>query len=270
VLACRLCTEEGKPARAVTSLAGKIYVLRDKAQDQVEVYDVNTYRLQHCLAMPNISVFTDITSCEHYLCLYIGDHNAECVHRLDVQGAATGWPVNDNPQGLSVNAAHNVIVTCRTVCKIKEFSSHGVLLRELALPGDFTNPWHTIQTRSGQLIVCDGKIGAPFHGVRMLSDDGHHTLQSHGGKAGPDTGQYKVPTHLSFDDNEFVFVADLYNCRVALLSPTLRYVRHVASRDQLEGSPRSLYFDSERRFLYVAVNAPTDAIWKGRVLVFRV
>jgi len=36
------------------------------------------------------------------------------------------WAVNDEPTGLSVT---NVLVTC-DVCKIKEFSSHGDLLRK--------------------------------------------------------------------------------------------------------------------------------------------
>ena len=40
---------EGLPVKGVTSLAGEIYVLRDKERDEVEVYDVITYRLQ-CLS----------------------------------------------------------------------------------------------------------------------------------------------------------------------------------------------------------------------------
>jgi len=267
-----LCTEKGKPVRAVTSLAGHIYLLRDKERDQVEVYDVTTYRLQHCLTVPNISLFTDMTSCEHYLCVYIGDHTVECVHRLDAQaqGAVTRWAVNDKPQGLSVNTAHNVLITCRRVSQIKEFSSHGVLLRELPLPDSIINPWHAIQTRSGQLVVCHGYHIDPIHRVCMVSADGRHIVHSNGGNWGSDTGQYDVPTRLAVDDNEFVFVADLINCRVTLLSPTLEYVRQVVSRDQLKGSPRSLYLDTGRQLLYVVVNEQTGERWKGRVVVFSV
>jgi len=137
---------EGEPVGGVTSLADKIYLLRGKERDNVEVYDVITYRLQRCLTVPNIRGFSDMTSCEHYHCVYIADHIAVCIHRLDVQGAATGWSVNDKPFCLSVNAAHNVLVTCRKVRKIKEFSSHGDLVRELTLPDDVINPWHAIQT----------------------------------------------------------------------------------------------------------------------------
>jgi len=237
----------------VTLLAGEIYLLRDKERDQVEVYDVTTYRLQRCLTVPVARLFTDMTSCEHNRCVYIGDYNGDCVHRLDVQGAVTRWAVNDSPWGLSVNAAHNVLVTCPDVRKIKEFSSHGDLLRELTLPDDVIWPWHAIQTRSGQFIVCHGH-GNPVHRVCMISADGRHTVHSHGGQRGSDTDQYDVPCHLAGDDNEFVFVADRYNRRVTLLSPTLEYAHQVVSRDQLRGKPWYLYLDTRQRLLYVADN----------------
>ena len=137
---------EGQPVWGVTSLADEVYVLR--GNDQVEVYDAINYRLQHCLALPNIRGFSDITSCEYYRCVYIANDIVKCIHRLRVQGTATRWPVNDKPEGLSVNAAHNVLVTCREVRTIKEFSSHGDLLRELILPDDVVDPWHSVESRS--------------------------------------------------------------------------------------------------------------------------
>jgi len=257
----------------VTSLAGEIYLLRDKERDQVEVYDVITYRLQRCLTVPDARGFSDMTSCEHNHCVYINDDIVECVHRLDVQGAFTRWTVNDAPFGLSVNAAHNVIVTCRVVRKVKEFGSHGDLLRELELHSDVISPLHAIQTRSGQFIVCHGHPRDPVHRVCMMSDDGRHIVHSHGGQPGSDTGQYNVPLHLAVDDNEFVFVADVFNRRVSLLSPTLEYVRQVVSCDQLKWCPRRLLFDKERQRLYVCDNERNYGQAKyreGRVVVFNV
>jgi len=117
----------------VTLLGEEIYLLRPKGGNQVEVYDVISYRLLHCLTVPYICGFNDMTSCKHFLCLYIGDHIAECIHRLDLQGNSTEWPVNNEPSGLSVNADHNLIVTCDRVRKIKEFSPRGDLLRDVTL-----------------------------------------------------------------------------------------------------------------------------------------
>jgi len=258
---------EGKPVCGVTSLAGEIYLLRAKGRDEVEVYDVISYRLQRCLTVPNIRSCTDMTSCEHCRCVYISDYGGECVHRLDVQGAFTRWTVNDKPFGLSVNTSHNVIVTCRRVHKIKEFSSRGVSVREIALPDDVISPWHTMETRSGQFIVCHGGPDDPVHRVCMMSADGRHIVHSHGGQPGSDTGQYNWPAHLAVDDNEFVFVVDPNNRRVTLLSPTLEYVRQVVSRDQLKCLPCRLYLHQQQRLLYVADNEGEGI---GRVVVFSV
>jgi len=134
----------------VTSLGDEVFVLRWKERDQVEVYDVITYRLLRCITVTNARGFVDMTSCEHYHCVYIADPVVTCIHRVDVQGGATTqWPVNDKPAGLSVTKAHNVLVTCKVVRKIKEFSSHGELLREMTLPDDVITPWHAIQLTSG-------------------------------------------------------------------------------------------------------------------------
>jgi len=263
---------EGEEVVGVTLLAGEIYLLRWKERDQVEVYDVITYHLQRCLTVPYARSFIDMTSCEHNRCVYIGDFNVKCVHRLDVQGGVTQWAVNDVLWGLSVNAAHNVLVTCPEVevRKIKEFSSHGDLLRELTLPDDVIAPHHAIQTRSGQFIVCHGETDDPVHRVCMISADGRHIVHSHGGQRGSDTDQYNVPYRLAFDDNESVFVADHYNGRVTLLSPTLEYVRQVVSRNQLKGEPRYLYLDTQQRLLYVAGNDLEEGELTGYAAVFSV
>jgi len=279
-----LCTEgqlvhtlpEGLPVGGVTSLGEEIYLLRPKeGVDQVEVYDVISYHLLRCLSVPNARGFTDMTSCEHFLCLYIADHIAECIHRLDLQGKATMWQVNGVPAGLSVNADHSLIVACRRVRKIKEFSPRGDLLRDVTLPDDVINPWHAIQLTNGQFIVCHGVRDDPIHRVCKISSDGCNIVQSHGGQRGSNFAQYNVPSHLAVDDNEFVFVIDRNNRRVTLLSPMLDYIRQVVSRDQVKWLPDILYLDVQRRRLYVNDN---DYEWKddeftagaGRVVVFSV
>jgi len=278
---CCLCTvgqvvhtlPEGRLVYGVTSLDNEIFLLRHKGRDQVEIYDVITYRLKRCLTVPNARGFTDMTSCEHCHCLYIGDPVVNCVHRIDVRGTATQWPVSDIPSCLSVNAQCNVIVTCCRVRKIKEFSSHGKLLRELTLPDDVINPWHTIQSRSGQFIVCHGssKLKDSVHRVCMISADGRHIVHSHGVQRGTSIGQYNIPSHLAVDNDERVYVVDVHNRRVTLLSPKLDYMRQVVSSDKLKWEPTRLYLDVQRRCLYV-----TDNEWKdseciaGRVVVYSV
>ena len=234
---------------------------------QVEVYDVISYRLLRCLTLPNIRGFNDMTSCKHFLCLYIADHTVECIHRLDLQGNSTQWPVNDRPLCLSVNADHNLIVTCRRVRKIKEFSPRGDLLHDVTLPDDVINPCHAIQLTNGQFIVCHGDSGDPMNRVCKVSEDGGHIINSHGGQPGSNVDQYVVPAHLAVDDNEFVYVVDINNYRVTLLSPTLKYERQVVSREQFRWKPRRMCLDVQRRRLYVNDNE-IHVGGRGQVLVF--
>ena len=199
------------------------------------------------------------------------DHIVRCIHRVDEQGAATRWAVNDEPQSLFVNAAHNVLVTCRLVRKIKEFSSHGDLLRQVSLPRDVINPWHSIQLTNGQFVVSHGDVEDAVHRVCTISADGREIVHTHGGQPGPDSGRYNVPRHLAVDDNESVFVVDIINRRVTLLSPTLNYVRHIVRSSQLKGNPRRFCLDIQRRCLYVTDNEWHDRRYRvGRVVVFSV
>jgi len=215
---------EGEPVQGVTSLGDEVFVLRPKERDQVEVCDVITFRLVRCITVTDIRGFVDMTSCEHYHCVYISDHIVRCIHRVGERGAATRWAVEDEPGSLFVNAAHNVLVTCRVVRKIREFNSHGNLLRQVTLPNDVRNPWHSLQLATGQFIVSHGDVNDAVHRVCTVSADGREIVHSHGGQPGADSGQYNVPRHLAIDDNESVFVVDIINRRVTLLSPTLNYV----------------------------------------------
>jgi len=248
---------EGEPIRGVTSLGDEVYVLRQKERDQVEVYDVNNYRIQRRLTVPNTRGFVAMASCEYYGYVYVANNIDNCIHGLAVEvrmGAGTWWCIKDKPVGLSVNAAHNVLVTCDEVRKIKEFSSLGVLVRELTLPGGVIHPWHAIQTRNSQFIVCHGYRADAVHRVCKISSDGLDIVQSHGGQRGCSTDQYAEPSNLAVDNNEFVFVADVFNWRIKLLSPTLDYIRTVVLPRKFKGKPYRLYLDRTRCRLYVTVN----------------
>ena len=244
--------------------------MRPKERDQLEVYDVTTYSQLRRLTVPDLRSVTDMTSCTHFFCVYISDHHGECIHSLGVEASAfTRWSVEDRPSCLSVNASHNVLAACPNVRKIKEFSSHGDLLREIKLPDDVIHPWHTIQTRENEFIVCHGDEDDAVHCVCKISADGRHIVHSHGGQRGSGHDQYDGPFHLAVDRDEFVFVADCRNRRVRLLSPTLRHVRNIVSHDQLKWRPFRLYFDVLRSRLYVADNELKEIKYKSsRVVVF--
>ena len=86
----------------------------------------------------------------------------------------------------------------------------------------------------------------------VVGDDGKLT-RSYGGQRGSDVGQLNEPYYLAVDkdtDSPFIFVADRYNDKVVLLSPTLKFVR------QIEGlsRPWRLYFHRATRRLFVGQN----------------
>jgi len=258
---------EGEKVFGMTSLDNLLYVLRGyKTSEQIEVYDMDSYRLQRCLTVTGLGRIADMTACVHNSCAYISEWEGKRIHKVGLPYGVdiTNWPVNNKPALLSVTDTHSVLVTCDKVRKIKEFSTDGELLREIQLPQDITSPWHTIQLSNGQFIVCHGNIADPVHRVCLIGSD-RHVVKSYGGPRGSGSQQMNVPWYLAVDMNGFVFVVDTNNYRVLLLSPELTYVCDVVSRDQLKWHPKRLFLDVQRRRLYIAVNE-----LKGRVIVVSV
>jgi len=52
---------EGKQVLGVTSLDNRLYVLLgNRYSEQIEVYDIDSYRLVHCLTVPDLGDVDDI------------------------------------------------------------------------------------------------------------------------------------------------------------------------------------------------------------------
>ena len=262
---------EGKPVWGVTSLDNRLYVLRgNKSSEQIEVYDIDSYRLLRSLTVPGGGAKTDIVACKHNRCAYVPDSLHNSVHRVALPDATvTHWPVNNKPSRLSLTYRHSVLVTCWKVRKIKEFSTDGQLLHVVTLPQDVVSPLHTIQLSSGQFIVCHGDTCDPLHRVCLIGSD-RSIVKSFGGPQGSGSQQMSVPLHMAVDRNECVFVVDENNCRVLLLSPQLTYVREVVSREQLRWKSTGVHLDSDRGRLYVEDNVRGLFISAGRVVVVSV
>jgi len=209
-----------------------------------------------------------------YLLTYLltSDSLQQSVHRVALPGpdaAVTQWPVGDTPARLSISIRHGVLVSCRTVCKIKEFNTGGELLQTVDLSQDVLSPKHAIQLCSGEYIVCHGEYGDRLHRVCLIGSDGQ-VVKSYGGLKGSGSQQMCVPLHLAVDRNGFVFVVDVYNGRVLLLSPALTYIREVVTREQLKWMPFRVHIDVDSQRLYVADNEYKDEYRAGRVVVYSV
>jgi len=262
-----LALPEGEIVTGVTSLDNQLFVLRANSsqQEQVEIYDINTCRLLRCVTVPGLGNTDDIVACGHHRCAYISDQSHDSIHRLALPDATIAqWPVDETPAGLSVTNRHGLLVTCWKVRKIKEFSTDGQLLHVLTLPEDVLSPSHAIQLSSGQLIVSHGVAATHLHRVCLIGSD-DTVVKSFGGPKGSGIHNMNMPYHLAVDGNGFVFVGDLTNGRVLLLSPQLSYVREVVSHKHLRWSPRRVHLDSMRGRLYVTVSGGRRMA--GRVLV---
>jgi len=239
----------------VTSLDNRVYVLRrNKSWEQIEVYDGESYQFLHGLTVPGLSgmAAVDIVACCYNRCAYIANNVYNFVHRVTLpEATVTQWCVNDRPSSLSLTQTHGVLVLCHSaVCKIKEFSSDGQLLHVLTLPRHVIKPWHAIKLSSGQFIVCHGGIDEEIHRICLIGANGR-VVKSYGGPKGSGSQQMNVPAHMAVDRHEFVFVVDLNNRRVLLLSLQLTYVREVVSSAQFTGKPLTVHLDTNRRHLYV-------------------
>ena len=103
---------EGEPVMGVTSLDNHLYVLRrNKSSEQIEVYDIDSYRLLRSLTVPGLVSGDDIVACNCNRCAYISDYSHDCIHRVSLSDATvTHWPVNGRPARLSLTYTHGVLV----------------------------------------------------------------------------------------------------------------------------------------------------------------
>ena len=157
-----------------------------------------------------------------------------------------------------------MLVTCN-VRKVKEFTTDGKLRREISLDPSIVHPWHTVELTTGQLVVCHSKGRDTLHKVCIVDYKGR-VLKSYGGSKGPGSGQLNTPARLAM--NGVIFVADLNNHRVLMLSPTLSLIREVVSGLRY---PLRIWFDDITGRLYVAENKyENDEYVRGPIKVYGV
>jgi len=248
----------------VTSVDDELFALLERDVNQVVVYSINDYQLRRHLSVPGFKSCNDndMTSCVRHKCLYMSDSGNSCIHRYDLSSKFSAvrkllarshisrWRVPGSPGGLSVTPSCNLLVTCRDESsKLAELSADsGQCVREITLQSDIVNPHHSIQLTTGQYVVCHGTGDDDLHRVCSVDDDGKVT-RSYGNQRGSDVGQLNGPRHLAVDkDSQFIFVADEYNNRVVLLSPTLEFVRYVIEK---LSRPCRLYLDQSTQRLFV-------------------
>jgi len=242
---------EGKDSvNAVTSLGDEVFVLRDD-NEQVEVYDAVSCTLQRHITVQGLGVRAcGLAACAHYQCLYVSDdtfHNCS-IHRVKLTGssAVTKWYVASGPKGLSVNRAHNVVVSCKGADKLLEYTTHGYLVREICLQDD-TEPWHAVQLSTGDYVVSLWEPDV----VSVVGVDGQ-VRHSYEQSQTSDEGKMSGPMSLAVTKNGDIFVVDEYTDRILSMNSSLSSVQQLTL--PVDGGieePRGLCLDELRGQLYV-------------------
>jgi len=209
---------------AVVSLDDDIFVLHSRSH-QVEVYDASSFTLQrHVIFRKSSNRFLGqpcLAACGNNNCLYVTDEDYNGIHRVELTGsnAVKKWFVANNPAGLSVNRAHNVVVACYGANKLQEYTTHGSLVREICLEA----PWHAVQLSSGDYVVS--QCWSPGV-VSVVGVDGQ-VRHSYGQSQTSDVGQMKKPASLAVTKNDDILVADSDNNRILSMNSSLSSVQEL-------------------------------------------
>ena len=245
---------------AVATLGNEMFVVSSNSPD-IEVYDAGTFALQCHFPVPGLGSYCDsLAACIHNSCLYASDTHNNTIHRVDLSGskAVTKWSVAREPTGLSVNKAHNVVVTCSDACKLQEYTTHGTRVREISLrPAGLTNIMHAVQLSTGDYVVSHCKsFGAYASGaVSVVGLDGQIVCR-YGGPQTSNVHQMIWPRCLAVTKYDEILVADASKNRILLID-TSQNAGQVLALPVVGGLqlPCYLFLDESRGRLYVIDNA---------------
>jgi len=252
----------------MTSLGDDVFVLRCWSGSQVEVYDARTFTLQRHITIPGLGPPSYCLAASiHYDCLYASGasdwHNNSHIHRVDLSdsSAVKQWSVASPPVGLSVNKEHNVVVVCGRAHKLREYTTHGTLVREISLQQVGVSwPWHAVQLSTGDYVVSHGKSAGA---VSVVGVDGQ-VVRSYDQSQASNVGPMSGPRSLAVTKNDNILVADRSNNRILSLDSSLSSARElVLPVDNGIQSPCGVCLDELRKRLYVG-----EIDGECRVLVF--
>ena len=232
----------------VATLGDELFVIRQWSSS-VDVYRASDFVESRQISVPGMKDPCSLAACPHNNCLYVSDYQLKLIHRVDLSSSSVSkWSVDDSPRGLSVTRNHHLLVTLQSSKRIREYTTHGDVMREINLDVSIDDPQHSIELSSGQFVVCHW--GATQHRVCTVDTSGR-IVQSYGGPKGSSAGQLNWPSCLAVDKRGYVLVADRVNHKVQILSPALTHLCDVTLPEHKLSRPSCLHLDEQRGRLYV-------------------
>ena len=228
------------------------------------VHDADTFTAQRVIVIPGLGSNNSLglAACARYKCIYVSDRCHYSVHRAELGDTTAGesWSVANDPRGLSVNKAHNLIVACCAAKKLQEYTMHGILVREISLEqAGLSRPWHAIQLSSGEYVVSQdtspGMIGVVGMNGQIIRRCGES-----------ERSEIQCPRSLAVTKNDEILVVDSATSRILSVNSSLSSIQELELPvDGEVHEPFGLCLDESRRRLYVG-----ERFGKCRVLIFDV
>lgn len=243
----------------------------------IEVFDLNTFDFKRAFSVTGLVNPSDMVSCPKRKCLYICDWKKSAddteIVCADKHGTVeTRW-ISENEKGrLSITKESHVIVAESWYNTIKEYSSHGQLIRRFVTGRQKLHLWHAIKLSNGNFVASFGDSQDDLQDVCILDDQGQEMHSFTKTSAFPLNRPMAVPRTLAVDDFGNIYVADLYNGRIIVLTSELQLkcvLNATNAGDILMGPLRiCLHELNDMRQLLVADSKKENKKWvNGKVLI---
>ena len=142
----------------IATLGNDLFVIRSR-QTQIDVYDAETGTIRRTLQIPYLqSQQSCLAACGFHKCLYVSDERNVCIHKASLIEKSeivtvrafremTYYTGSVNFTSLEVTKNHNLLVARYNVPTLLEYTTDGVLVRELKL--HISNPICVTQLPTG-------------------------------------------------------------------------------------------------------------------------
>jgi len=237
-------TDDKKKTYGVTVLGNELFLVRSTSH--VYVYDCRTFKSTRKLLVPDSVNLRSIVACQHSNCLYVNDFFLRMIFKVDhlMNVVIRSWSVKGLCFALSITKSYSVLVTLYDCKQMFEYKEDGSVIRIINFP--MGNPTHCIQLSNDLFVVGHSKCVTNQRQVCIMDKDGH-ILRSH------DLSVRLTSEHLEIavDSHGYVIVAEYYDHRVELLSPTLTHLGYIQKPGHKIMCPMALHFDELNHRLYI-------------------
>ena len=232
------------------AVVGKELFVAVGGSSEIKVHNTDTYSPQTSIKVPGLSLPWDMVADDTYL--FVSEVFQNNIHRIKLPGKRpiSGWEAAGNRNGLSITKQGSVLVTCHSLNKLLEYSTDGIMRREIVLQSDIGNPYRVIQLDNDQFLIDHH---GSMHRVCLIDNRGQ-LIKSFGETTGTKGGTLSSPRQLVVDRYGFILVADQGNNRVVLLDSNLEFVKDLILASAGINKIFALHLVEQNGKLYVSDN----------------